>query len=144
MRVSSTFRCTMPSPALPIATSSPATEQALLRGSDAPPLTLLLLDLDNFKPINDALGHAAGDAVLLEVATRLRDTTREGDTVARLGGDEFVLVLSGLDNHSEVDRFCARLIDLLQQPILFEDQALHIGASLGIARAAPKATMPGS
>ncbi|WP_409287453.1 bifunctional diguanylate cyclase/phosphodiesterase [Pseudomonas guariconensis] len=109
-------------------------EQALLRGSDAPPLTLLLLDLDNFKPINDALGHAAGDAVLLEVATRLRETTREGDLVARLGGDEFVLVLSGLDNHSEVDRFCARLIDLLQQPILFEDQALHIGASLGIAQ----------
>ncbi|MEW9905359.1 bifunctional diguanylate cyclase/phosphodiesterase [Pseudomonas putida] len=109
-------------------------EQALLRGSDAPPLTLLLLDLDNFKPINDALGHAAGDAVLQEVATRLRDTTREGDLVARLGGDEFVLVLSGLDNHSEVDRFCARLIDLLQQPILFEDQPLHIDASLGIAQ----------
>ncbi|MDR0210128.1 MAG: EAL domain-containing protein [Pseudomonas putida] len=109
-------------------------EQALLRGSDAPPLTLLLLDLDNFKPINDALGHAAGDAVLQEVAARLRDTTREGDLVARLGGDEFVLVLSGLDNHSEVDRFCARLIDLLQHPITFEDQPLHIGASLGIAQ----------
>lgn len=109
-------------------------EQALLRGSDSPPLTLLLLDLDNFKPINDALGHAAGDAVLLEVAARLRDTTREGDLVARLGGDEFVLVLSGLDNHSEVDRFCARLIDLLQQPIVFEEQQLHIGASLGIAQ----------
>ncbi|HEN8801155.1 EAL domain-containing protein [Pseudomonas sp. CM25] len=109
-------------------------EQALLRGSDSPPLTLLLLDLDNFKPINDSLGHGAGDAVLQEVATRLRDTTREGDLVARLGGDEFVLVLNGMDNRNEVDRFCARLIGLLQQPIDFDSQHLHIGASVGVAQ----------
>ncbi|MFF7065381.1 EAL domain-containing protein [Pseudomonas sp. NPDC008258] len=109
-------------------------EQALLRGNDSPPLTLLLLDLDNFKPINDSLGHAAGDAVLQEVATRLRDTTRDGDLVARLGGDEFILVLSGMDNRSEVDRFCARLISLLQQPITFDSQPLHVGASIGVAQ----------
>ncbi|MFJ4353718.1 EAL domain-containing protein [Pseudomonas sp. NPDC089428] len=109
-------------------------EQALLRGSDSPPLTLLLLDLDNFKPINDSLGHAAGDAVLQEVAARLRDTTRDVDLVARLGGDEFVLVLEGVDNRSEIDRLCRRLIELLQQPITFENQQLHIGASLGIAQ----------
>ncbi|QXH36953.1 bifunctional diguanylate cyclase/phosphodiesterase [Pseudomonas muyukensis] len=110
-------------------------EQALLRGNESPPLALLLLDLDSFKPINDSLGHPAGDAVLQEVATRLRDTTRDGDLVARLGGDEFVLVLHGLDNRSEIDRFCARLIDLLQQPITFEEHQLHIGASIGIAQA---------
>ncbi|MBK4993796.1 EAL domain-containing protein [Pseudomonas sp. S37] len=109
-------------------------EQALLRGSDSPPLTLLLLDLDNFKPINDSLGHAAGDAVLQEVATRLRDTTRDGDLVARLGGDEFILVLNGMDNRSEVDRLCARLIGLLQQPVVFDGQPLHIGASIGVAQ----------
>ncbi|MFJ4349162.1 EAL domain-containing protein [Pseudomonas sp. NPDC089401] len=109
-------------------------EQALLRGNDSPPLTLLLLDLDNFKPINDSLGHPAGDAVLQEVAARLRDTTRDGDLVARLGGDEFVLVLAGMDNRSEIDRLCQRLIDLLQQPIPFEDQALHVGVSIGIAQ----------
>ncbi|MEG8203231.1 EAL domain-containing protein [Pseudomonas sp. 5FOS] len=109
-------------------------EQALLRGSDSPPLTLLLLDLDNFKPINDSLGHAAGDAVLQEVATRLRDSTRDGDMVARLGGDEFLLVLSGMDNRSEIDRFCARLISLLQQPIVFDSQPLHVGASIGVAQ----------
>ncbi|MCX2887059.1 EAL domain-containing protein [Pseudomonas sp. DCB_BI] len=109
-------------------------EQALLRGSDSPPLSLLLLDLDNFKPINDSLGHAAGDAVLQEVATRLRDTTREGDLVARLGGDEFILVLGGMDNRSEIDRFCARLIGLLQQPVVFDGQPLHVGASIGVAQ----------
>jgi len=109
-------------------------EQALLRGSDSPPLTLLLLDLDNFKPINDSLGHAAGDTVLQEVATRLRDTTRDGDLVARLGGDEFILVLNGMDNRNEVDRFCARLIGLLQQPVVFDAQPLHIGASIGVAQ----------
>ncbi|MNO43433.1 Phytochrome-like protein cph2 [compost metagenome] len=109
-------------------------EQALLRGSDSPPLTLLLLDLDNFKPVNDSLGHAAGDAVLQEVAARLRDTTRDVDLVARLGDDEFVLVLHGMDNRSEVDRLCARLIDLLQQPIEFAGQQLRIGASIGIAQ----------
>ena len=109
-------------------------EQALLRGSDSPPLTLLLLDLDNFKPINDSLGHGAGDAVLQEVATRLRDTTRDGDLVARLGGDEFIVVLSGMDNRSEVDRFCARLISLLQQPISYDSQPLHVGVSIGVAQ----------
>lgn len=109
-------------------------ELALARGSDSPPLTLLLIDLDNFKAINDSLGHAAGDAVLQEVAARLRDTTRDVDLVARLGADEFVLVLQGIDNRSEIDRLCRRLIDLLQQPIWYENQALHIGASLGIAQ----------
>ncbi|MNJ11069.1 Phytochrome-like protein cph2 [compost metagenome] len=109
-------------------------EQALLKGQDAPPLTLLLLDLDSFKPINDSLGHAAGDAVLLEVAVRLRDSTRDGDLVARLGGDEFVLVMNGMDSRNEIDRFCARMIDNLHQPIHYEEQALHIGASLGVAQ----------
>ncbi len=109
-------------------------EQALLRGTDSPPLTLLLLDLDNFKPINESLGYAAGDAVLQEVAARLRDTTRDGDLVARLGGDEFIVVLGGMDNRQEIDRFCARLIGLLQQPVMFDSQPLHIGASIGIAQ----------
>ncbi|MFV3406906.1 EAL domain-containing protein [Pseudomonas sp. NY15463] len=118
-------------------------EQALLRGNDSPPLALLLLDLDSFKPINDSLGHAAGDAVLQEVATRLRDSTRDGDLVARLGGDEFVLVLQGLDNRSEIDRFCARLIEQLQQPITFEAHQLHVSASLGIAQTRTQGTDAG-
>ncbi len=109
-------------------------EQALLKGEHAAPLTLILLDLDSFKPINDSLGHAAGDAVLLEVAARLRETTRDGDLVARLGGDEFVLVVANMDNRKEIDRFCARLIESLHQPIAYEDHSLHVGASLGISQ----------
>jgi diguanylate cyclase (GGDEF)-like protein/PAS domain S-box-containing protein len=109
-------------------------ERALASGEQAPPVTLLVLDLDNFKPINDSLGHPAGDAVLLEVAARLREATRDLDLVARLGGDEFVLVLSGLENRAEIDRFCTRLLASLHQPISYEGQALYIGASIGIAQ----------
>lgn len=116
-------------------------EEALSRLSHSPAkpgdvngLTLLLLDLDNFKPINDTLGHPVGDAVLLEVAKRLRDATREQDLVARLGGDEFLMVLSGLTHDKEVDRFCARLIEIMRQPIVHGDQQLYIGASMGIAQ----------
>jgi diguanylate cyclase (GGDEF)-like protein/PAS domain S-box-containing protein len=100
----------------------------------APGLTLLLLDLDDFKPINDTLGHPVGDSVLLEIARRLRDATREHDLVARLGGDEFLMVLSGLTNDNEIDRFCQRLIDNLRQPIPYNDQQLFVGASMGIAQ----------
>lgn len=109
-------------------------ERALASGEQAMPVTVLVLDLDNFKPINDSLGHPAGDAVLLEVAARLRESTRDLDLVARLGGDEFVLVLSGLENRGEIDRFCTRLLSSLHRPITYEGQALYIGASIGIAQ----------
>ncbi|MCG6577538.1 EAL domain-containing protein [Pseudomonas sp. AF32] len=118
-------------------------DDALLAKEHAAPLTLLVVDLDNFKPINDSLGHPAGDAVLLEVAQRLRDSTRDQDLVARLGGDEFVVVLSGMENTTEIDRFCERLIDSLQQPIHYETHALHIGASIGIAVSRRQGYIPG-
>ena len=108
-------------------------DEVLLLKEHSPPLSLLMIDLDNFKPINDSLGHPAGDAVLQEVAVRLRDCTREHDIVARLGGDEFVVVLNGMDSHHEIDKFCTRLIGSLHQPILYEQHPLHIGASVGIA-----------
>ncbi|MDR6958650.1 diguanylate cyclase (GGDEF)-like protein/PAS domain S-box-containing protein [Pseudomonas brassicacearum] len=118
-------------------------DDALVAKEHSPPLTLLMVDLDNFKPINDSLGHPAGDAVLLEVAQRLRDSTREQDLVARLGGDEFVVVLNGMENTTEIDRFCGRLIDSLQQPILYESHSLHIGASIGIAVSRRQGYVPG-
>jgi diguanylate cyclase (GGDEF)-like protein/PAS domain S-box-containing protein len=108
-------------------------DEALLFKEHAPPLSLLMIDLDNFKPINDSLGHPAGDAVLQEVAVRLRECTREHDIVARLGGDEFIVVLNGMDSPHEIDKFCTRLIGSLHQPVVFEHHPLHIGASIGIA-----------
>lgn len=109
-------------------------EDALAPRQDAPPLTLMLIDLDNFKPINDSLGHPAGDAVLRETAKRLKACTRDLDLVARLGGDEFVLILCGLENRLEIDRFCQRLIHSLQQPVAYAQHNLQVGASLGIAQ----------
>jgi diguanylate cyclase (GGDEF)-like protein/PAS domain S-box-containing protein len=109
-------------------------EDALNPRQEGPPLTLILIDLDNFKPINDSLGHPAGDAVLREIAKRLKASTRDLDLVARLGGDEFVLILCGPENRFEIDRFCQRLIESLQQPVQYGEHSLHVGASLGIAQ----------
>jgi diguanylate cyclase (GGDEF)-like protein/PAS domain S-box-containing protein len=117
-------------------------DDALLLKEHAPPLSLLVIDLDNFKPINDSLGHPAGDAVLQEVASRLRECTREHDIVARLGGDEFVVVLNGMDSRQEVDRFCTRLVESLHQPLTFEHHPLHVGASIGIALSRRQGFMP--
>ncbi|MFF7708643.1 EAL domain-containing protein [Pseudomonas sp. NPDC007930] len=109
-------------------------EDALAAREDGPALTLLLVDLDHFKPINDSLGHAAGDAVLVEIGQRLKGCTRDLDLVARLGGDEFVAILCGLEQRYEVDRFCQRLLDSLQQPVEHNGHALQVGASIGIAQ----------
>ncbi len=117
-------------------------EDALALKEQSAALTLLMIDLDNFKPINDSLGHPAGDAVLLEVAIRLRECTRDIDLVARLGGDEFVLVLHGMDSHAEIDRFCERLLDSLHQPINYDHHTLHIGASIGIALSRRQGHLP--
>lgn len=108
-------------------------EDALLLNEHSAPLSVLMIDLDNFKPINDSLGHPVGDAVLQEVGQRLRECTRDHDLVARLGGDEFVVVLSGMDTHNEIDKFCTRLIGCLHQPIDHDGHALHVGASVGVA-----------
>lgn len=84
---------------------------------------LLCLDLDRFKPINDNLGHEAGDSVLVQTAKRLTDCLRQVDTVARLGGDEFVVVLSGLPSETQaalsiVERIAAKLCHAIEQPFI--------------------------
>lgn len=95
------------------------------------PFAIAVLDLDRFKFVNDTLGHAAGDAVLKEVARRLRKTVRDGDTVARLGGDEFVLMLPG--GEAAVKEVATRILDAMQEPLNFRDQRIDIGLSMGIA-----------
>ncbi|MEP9315519.1 EAL domain-containing protein [Pseudomonas sp. LABIM340] len=95
-------------------------------------MAVLMLDLDRFKPINDTLGHPAGDAVLQIVAERLRDSIRGEDLVARLGGDEFVIVDSQSQGRDDAEAFCRRLVGLINQPIEYNGSQLNIGTSIGI------------
>lgn len=97
-------------------------------------LALLFLDLDQFKPINDALGHHVGDLLLQAVARRLRDCVRESDTVARIGGDEFVLLLSEINDQHEALALAELIRDALDQPFIMTDgQSLDISSSIGVA-----------
>lgn len=94
---------------------------------------ILLHDLDNFKVINDSLGHDAGDALLKVVAQRMRAVVRETDTVARLGGDEFVIVLPELDNANEAMVVANKLLGELAKPFTVEHQEVYVSASIGVS-----------
>ena len=107
--------------------------RTLLRTGD--PVTVLALDLDGFKTVNDTFGHAAGDDLLQVVAGRLRTQSRDGDLVARLGGDEFVLVLAGADE-AEAHQIADRMRFALVAPIALHGNSARIDASVGVARAA--------
>lgn len=99
------------------------------------PLVMLSLDLDRFKPVNDLLGHAAGDTVLSEISGRLANRVRHGDLVARIGGDEFVLILTDLKRQDEVEALCKQLIEAIEQPVQVGEQEVFVSASIGIALA---------
>lgn len=96
-------------------------------------LGLAYIDLDQFKPVNDRYGHAAGDEVLIEVGRRLVANVREQDTVARLGGDEFVVLLQRMGSINEFDEIGQRLLDAVRKPIAACGVNCHIDASIGFA-----------
>jgi diguanylate cyclase (GGDEF)-like protein len=100
-------------------------------------VTVLLVDLDDFKTVNDSLGHQAGDALLVAVAARLATCIREGDTVARLGGDEFAVLVENPLDGADAAGLSQRILNALSQPARFADHELVANASIGIASAGP-------
>lgn len=96
-------------------------------------LAVCFVDLDNFKPINDAFGHNTGDRVLIEVAHRLQSSVRGDDTVARLGGDEFIVLLGDLANEQETELAVNRLHLSLFEPLTTDRQKINLHASIGYA-----------
>ncbi len=95
-------------------------------------LAVCFLDLDGFKPINDTYGHEAGDRFLIEVAKRLTQTLRAGDTVARLGGDEFVLLIADLRDYEELEVAMDRILECVAKPFQIGDVVLGVSASVGV------------
>jgi diguanylate cyclase (GGDEF)-like protein/PAS domain S-box-containing protein len=100
---------------------------------DGSQVALVMLDLDGFKAINDTLGHATGDAVLKEVATRLRLGLRATDSAARLGGDEFAWILPGLTSRRSVEAMVRKRLAVAQEPVELDGQTIEVGVSAGIA-----------
>lgn len=96
-------------------------------------IALMFIDLDNFKIINDTLGHDYGDLLLIEVAKRLKSTLRAEDTVSRIGGDEFTIILEDIKDNSYPSVVAQKVIDALSSPIALKDETGYIGASVGIA-----------
>jgi diguanylate cyclase (GGDEF)-like protein len=96
---------------------------------------VLCLDLDQFKQVNDTLGHAVGDALLRSVAARLLDCVRDTDTVVRLGGDEFAVVQSGVEGREDVAALAQRIVEAIARPFDLDGQQVTIGVSVGIAMA---------
>jgi diguanylate cyclase (GGDEF)-like protein len=96
-------------------------------------MAICYLDLDGFKPINDTMGHDAGDHVLIEVARRIENTIRGGDTVARLGGDEFVVLLLGLERGEECVTTLERLLAAISQLITIKNKSCTVSASIGVS-----------
>ncbi len=98
-------------------------------------LAVFLLDLDGFKPVNDRLGHDAGDDLLVQVGQRLRSQVRQGDVVARLGGDEFVIMAPGIPGEAEAMVLGRKLLDAFSQPFDVGGQTCRVGLTIGFALA---------
>ncbi len=103
------------------------------QGRDGAPVSVLFMDIDDFKTINDSLGHAAGDTVLRGVGDRLKDCLRAADTAARLGGDEFAILLEHGDDGIQAADVADRIIQMLDEPFHLDGKEVFVRASLGIA-----------
>lgn len=108
---------------------------ALARSGKTNPLSVLCIDLDHFKAVNDTLGHPVGDHLLRAVTERLTACVREADTVARLGGDEFVVLLPGTQGRKQTQDLARRLIETVGAPFEIQGHRITIGASIGVAMA---------
>jgi len=96
---------------------------------------LMFLDLDQFKQVNDSLGHLVGDELLKRVAERLTSLVRNSDTVARLGGDEFAILLEGINSREDMSLLAKKILRIIEQPLKLDGQELRISVSIGIATA---------
>jgi diguanylate cyclase (GGDEF)-like protein len=105
----------------------------ILADRDQRGVALMFLDLDHFKKINDSLGHAYGDRLLKITADRIQSCLRSSDTVARLGGDEFVVVLPLVSGAEDVPKVANKILDVLKQPVHFDDHDIYTSVSIGIA-----------
>ena len=94
---------------------------------------LFFIDLDHFKTINDTLGHAIGDQVLIEATARLQQCVREEDTIARLGGDEFTVILKEIKSQEDVSKIAQKICTVMRKTITIKNHALYISASIGIS-----------
>lgn len=119
-------------------------EQAIRQASRHPQhLALLYLDLDNFKRVNDSLGHDVGDILLCEVAKRLSNCVRKEDTVARLGGDEFVILLQAVPKGFDIDGLARKILRQVKAPVMAADHEVVITCSIGITLSPSDSLDPG-
>ncbi|MFV1987589.1 MAG: EAL domain-containing protein [Gemmatimonadota bacterium] len=105
-------------------------------------LTVMFMDLDRFKIINDSMGHEAGDRLIQAVARRLMDVVRDGDTVARLGGDEFGVLLEYGISEADAEVVAGRILEAIEPPFTFSGQEMYVSASVGIAFSSPEVEDP--
>ncbi len=96
-------------------------------------LAVLFLDLDDFKQINDTLGHAAGDETLKELTRRIVPIIRQSDTFARMGGDEFTILLNNINDHEQIATLAQKIIDTINVPFELQDHCMQVSCSIGIS-----------